>query len=948
MGPVPVRDAFFSGLAAMKSVSGAMLSVEQALRPRFMLRQRPLRKNKTAAPAPATKPDPSQSSAVANDLEPTIYRFIFKHSMRSQVLVLMLTAASFPFLYFSLDLPKTIINQAIRADAPEHHAIFGATFERVPYLMLLCVGFLLLVLINGAFKYCINTFKGQIGERMLRRFRYQLYQRLLRFPLGYFQKTSTAQIIPMITAECESLGGFIGDAFAIPAFQGGTLLTIIFFMFMQDPVLGAAAIALYPIQAYVIPRLQRRVNELAKRRVRTVREVADRVHESAAGIVEIRSHYNVKLYLTDFAHLLGTIYDIRFEIYRRKFFVKYLNNFIAQLTPFFFYSIGGYLVIRGSLSFGALVAVLAAYKDMASPWKELLDFYQQKEDSRIKYEQIIEQFQPSGIVSAGLLLNEPEAIPRLTGELFVSNVSLEDDRTRILDAISFTAKLDEHIAIIGQSGSGKSELAQVLGRLIEPSAGRITIGGYNLGELPLAVIGRRIGYVGAAPHLFAGSLRDNMLLALRHRPMRSVAYDESTGRRRGRQLEEARRSGNIDYDLSADWVDYEAAGVNSPIELSARIAGLLRRLNFEDDVYSFGLRWRIDPQSNPESTERLLQARQALAGRLVADGITHLVETFDVERYNTNATVAENLLFGTPIGPVFEFDALADNQYVLSVLDQVGLTRDLLEIGHQVAAVMTEMFADLAPEHEFFEQFSFISAHDMPVYAAIVSSLDGGGLNSLRREQQQKLLALPFKLIVARHRLDVLDEAMQQRILTARHVFRRNLPEEARGQIEFFDPQRYNAAASLQDNILVGKIAFGEAEAPVRIPVLLAEIVDSLDLRPAIIDVGLDYNVGTAGARLTAAQRQQVAITAALLKQPDLLILNEAISALDSQTQSDVIDGVRQEMAGKGLIWVLQRATLVHHFDRVLALSNGKIQEQGRLEDLNSNESLTALLMAAE
>ena len=99
---------------------------------------------------------------------------------------------------------------------------------------------------------------------------------MLRFPLTYFSKTSSAQIIPMVTAECESLGGFIGDAFGTPAFQGGTLLTIILFMFMQDPVLGAAAVALYPLQGYVIPKLQRKVNQLDKQRVRTVRKVADR------------------------------------------------------------------------------------------------------------------------------------------------------------------------------------------------------------------------------------------------------------------------------------------------------------------------------------------------------------------------------------------------------------------------------------------------------------------------------------------------------------------------------------------------------------------------------------------------------------------------------------------------------------------------------------------------
>ncbi len=403
-----------------------------------------------------------EPGAASSDLEPSIYRFIIKHSWHSQLIALAMTLASFPFLYVSLDLPKTIVNHAIRADAKFPQSVFGFEFDRVPYLMLLCGAFLLTVLINGGFKYCINTYKGQLGERMLRRFRYQLYLRLLRFPLTHFQKTSAAQIIPMVTAESESLGGFIGDALALPAFQGGTLLTIIFFMFVQDPVLGLAAIALYPFQGYIIPKLQRKVNQLNKQRVRTQRIVADRIQELAAGIVEIHSNDTVKLHLTDFASLLGRIYDIRFEVYRRKFFVKFLNNFIGQLTPFFFYSIGGYLVIRGNLSFGALVAVLAAYKDMASPWKELLDFYQQKEDSRIKYEQIIEQFQPAGLTDPELMLREPGEIPRLQGELAVSNLSLaEDDRNRIIDAVTFSMRLDEHVAVIGPSGSGKNELAPV-------------------------------------------------------------------------------------------------------------------------------------------------------------------------------------------------------------------------------------------------------------------------------------------------------------------------------------------------------------------------------------------------------------------------------------------------------------------------------------------------------
>ena len=151
------------------------------------------------------------------------------------------------------------------------------------YLFALCGIFLLLVLINGAFKYVINVYKGIVGERMLRRLRYELYSRVLRFPLPHFRRVSGGEIVQMINAEVEPLGGFIGDAFALPAFQGGTLLTILVFMFVQDPILGLAAIALYPVQIVVIPRLQRQVNQLGKARVRQVRRLAERIHETVGG-----------------------------------------------------------------------------------------------------------------------------------------------------------------------------------------------------------------------------------------------------------------------------------------------------------------------------------------------------------------------------------------------------------------------------------------------------------------------------------------------------------------------------------------------------------------------------------------------------------------------------------------------------------------------------------------
>ena len=88
--------------------------------------------------------------------------------------MLALILLSLPFLYLPSDLPKTIVNEAIGGTVFPRE-LLGAEFEQTPYLMALCTIFVLLVLINGAFKYSVNVYWGVVGERMLRRLRYELF-----------------------------------------------------------------------------------------------------------------------------------------------------------------------------------------------------------------------------------------------------------------------------------------------------------------------------------------------------------------------------------------------------------------------------------------------------------------------------------------------------------------------------------------------------------------------------------------------------------------------------------------------------------------------------------------------------------------------------------------------------------------------------------------------------
>ena len=179
-------------------------------------------------------------------MDQNLFRYIWRNSWRDQSIILVIVVIAQVFYFVSLDLPKQIVNQAIQGEAFESDAMTapflhfsigpydwlgmpeltlfpGFELERVPYLVALCFAFLFFVVINGWLKQLVNTEKGRLGERMLRRMRYELYDRVLRFPISHFRKVKQAEIATMIKDEVEPLGGFIGDAYVTPAFLGGAL-----------------------------------------------------------------------------------------------------------------------------------------------------------------------------------------------------------------------------------------------------------------------------------------------------------------------------------------------------------------------------------------------------------------------------------------------------------------------------------------------------------------------------------------------------------------------------------------------------------------------------------------------------------------------------------------------------------------------------------------------------
>ena len=330
--------------------------------------------------------------------------------------------------------------------------------------------------------------------------------------------------------------------------------------------------------------------------------------------------------------------------------VKFINNFLAQFTPFVFYLGGGILAIRGNLDIGQLVAVIAAYKDLPGPIKELIDWDYQRLDVQVKYLQVVNAFDVTPLApppDAGAAGGRACRASRVRSAFRQVSATDESGKT-LLNGLDLTIELHEDVVAIGATGEGAEVVGELIARLIQPSAGTLNVGSTALSSLPEWQTGRRIGYVGPEPFFAHGTARDALLSGLRHAPFRPAPEGSAMT---PLILREAQASGNPPFDRHADWIDYEAAGASTEEELANRITEVLALVSLEEDFYAFGLRTKLSDATDGEGEEMFLNARRMFLDRLTKSDNAADVEPFVVTQFNSQLTLFQNLVFGAVSSP---------------------------------------------------------------------------------------------------------------------------------------------------------------------------------------------------------------------------------------------------------------------------------------------------------
>ena len=837
----------------------------------------------------------------------TINQFVWKYSARQQLVLVAITLLYFPTLYILLEIPKILVNSVISGPGSFKIAEFDLSPESV--LILLTLVYLLLYLFNASLKLIINIRKGVIGERLIRRLRYLLMDRLLRFPIQRFRVVSQGELISQINSEAEPLAGYVSEAVTLPLFQGGTMLTVLFFMFVQSVWLGLAAVALIPLQILIVPRMQRRVNALNHERVRSVRVFSDYIGETVSGAQAIRIHGVQRYVLSGFSMQLNRYFSIRLKLYKQKYLIKFVTNFINQLTPILFYMIGGILVLRGHITIGALVAAIAGHKDMVSPWKELLKYYQIQQDAKIKYEQLIDRFDIAGLDESDYFaeVTAPSNLALLP--LKLNNVVTEEDGNRVLPGINLQLDAGEHVALVDSDASRRLHIAEIILSLRQPDYGSAWLGDQQIKDIPGSIKSRRLAFQPASPPIFNTSAYENILFSIKHKP-RNVLTEKDK--------KEAKLSGNSMDSFQDEWLDFDEYQFKSHNELYDWYVRAMQATRASSDVIQKGLLQFLNEGHESEQAQKIVLARPLVFDALQDNGVP--VQSFDDREWCYGLSIAENLAFGKLIdNDTTPGDVLYTEQIAL-VLSDNGFDGIIEQIGQQIAAMVVRgLSSEYTREHtmQTFRLSSDIQAEKIMRSARSVAKKESNQLS----DQAKEFLTLLFLNLVLDDHDDIqLPGSVVSRIMFIRDEIDNSLTAWQRARLQRFEYGQFHPGLTVLENLLFGLLP---NDLPNESLQSVLEVVDRViaqaDLSRDIMLLTLkNAEAGISGSRLSPISRQNLPLARVLIKKPELIVFNDGLNAYEEQEQFRIKENIRHLLPDTSILWLTSKLDDHAAFDRVI------------------------------
>jgi ATP-binding cassette subfamily B protein len=349
---------------------------------------------------------------------------------------------------------------------------------------------------------------GWVGQRALQDLRLQIFTHLQEMPVGFYERRPAGVLISRMTNDVEALDALVTDS-VVTLFQASlTLIGSIVILLLFDVKLALVTFLIFPVMA-VGSLLFRIASADAYRRTReTIGRITAYLQESLSGIRVVRSFAQEPRHLGEFAALNDVNRDANMTTVKLNAAYFPAVEFISSLATVLVLIIGGSQAIDGHVTVGVLVGFIAALNGFFDPIGQLSQLYTTYQSGMAALDKIFELLdeQPD--------LVEPEhpvELPgSLRGEITFDDVTFSYGDKPALTDVSLVVPPGQTVALVGETGAGKSTFAKLVARFYDPTSGRVLVDGIDLRDVRSRELREQMGIVPQEGFLFSGTIGDNI------------------------------------------------------------------------------------------------------------------------------------------------------------------------------------------------------------------------------------------------------------------------------------------------------------------------------------------------------------------------------------------------------------------------------------------------------
>ena len=349
-----------------------------------------------------------------------------------------------------------------------------------------------------------------VGQQYLRDLRVRVFDYLMRLDVDYFSRTKTGVIVSRMTADIEALGTFVEEGAVNIVTAVLTVTGVAFAMFLVDVQLAIFILLMVPFLV-LASLVFRRFADRAYRRIREqIGLVLGSLQEGISGVRVVQAYTQEDQRADMFGRVNKDYYEANMSAARAIAVYFPTVDVFRTIGQVILLVVGGIRVIEGTLSFGSLVALLLYLSWFFEPVTQLSNTYNLLQSALAALSKLF------GVLDRAPSVSEPESpvVPEGDGRVLFEGVSFGYDAgVEILSDIDLDIAPGERVAVVGETGAGKSTIAKLAVRFYDPTSGTVTIDGVDLRAIGSADLRQLITLVPQEGFLFSGSIRENIAYA---------------------------------------------------------------------------------------------------------------------------------------------------------------------------------------------------------------------------------------------------------------------------------------------------------------------------------------------------------------------------------------------------------------------------------------------------